>query len=198
MGKKRILNNSMAQIVGKYISKQKCELNDGEIIEIIEELEEIIEMNLELNYLEDIKEDIIQLNIKKDSNLNKIIKKDSIDNQKLEELTIKFLEMLDEQGLVLVLEPNNNVYMDIDYNRLIKVLENNFSLGYARTIINALELIQKIAIVSEEGILNYENYKKLYNNIFASIDIEKSKISYNYMNALLSYVESMGKLYKSK
>lgn len=197
MGKEKILNNSMIQIVEKYISKNKGELSDSEIFEIIEELKKLIEINLELNYLEDIKEDIVHLNIKKDSNLNTIIKKDSIINQEVEELTIKFLDVLDEQGLVLILEPNNNMYIDINYDSLIKLVNNSSFLG-CMGVINSLQLIQKNAIVNEKGVLNYENYKKLYNEIFISTDFEKNQIRYNYMTTLLSYLESMGRIYKNK
>lgn len=197
MGKLKILGKSMERIVEKYKTKEGYILKDEDVFAIIEELKVLIEMNRELNYLEDIKEDIINLKLEKDSRFNTIVKKDFIDDNKVKEITIKFLEMLDEQGLVLILEPNNNLYMDIDYDKFVKLLHKNSNLECIG-IITALESIQKTAIVDSEGVLMCENYKNLYQEIFISTDFEKNPVRFKYMNTILSYLEGISRVYKKK
>lgn len=197
MGKLKTSGISMEKIVEKYIVKEGYVLNDNDVFSVIEELKNLIEMNRELNYLEDVKEDIINLKIEKDSKFNTIIKKDCIENEGLKEITIKFLEILDEQGLVLILEPNNNLYIDIDYNKFVKLLHKYSSLKCIG-VISALELVQNTAIVDSEGVLMNENYKNLYQEVFISTDFEKDPIRFKYMNTILSYLELMPKIYRKK
>lgn len=197
MEKLKITGNSMGRIVEKYRNKEGYIPKDEDVVSIIEELKDLIEMNRELNYLEDIREDIVNLKIEKDSKFNTIIKKDFINGEGLKEITVKFLEILDEQGLILILEPNNNLYIDIDYDRLVKILHGYSSLRFVG-VIRALELIQENAIVNSEGVLAEENYKNLYEEIFVSTDFEKNPIRFKYMNTILSYLEVMFKIYKKK
>lgn len=197
MGKLKTLSNSMESIVEKYIVREGYILNDNDIFSIIEELKNLIEMNRELNYLEDIRKDIVNLKIEKDSKFNTIVKKDYVKNEELNEITVKFIEVLDEQGLILVLEPNNNLYIDINYDKFVKILYKCSSLECIG-VITALESIQRNAIIDCEGVLMEENYKNLYREIFVSTDFEKNPVRFKYMNGILSYLEMMYRIYKKK
>lgn len=197
MEKVKISSNSMEEIVKNYIGKKGYELSDSKVFEIIEKMKLLIEEHLELNYLEDIREDVLHLNIKRDYNLNIIIKKDNIDDKKLKKITVKFLEMLDEQGLILILEPNNNIYIDVDYNKLVKLLYKDSFLA-CMGVINALELIQNNALVTKEGILNYENYKKIHKEILISKEFEEDEIRHKYLDEIISYLKLMAKVYRKK
>lgn len=172
-----------------YIGK-KSVLNILDVFKIVENLRVVIEMNEELNYLEDIKTDILSLKNNKEENNNLIIKKDILGEHRLKELTVEVINMLDEQGLLLVLEPNNNLYMDIDYAKLISLLKNYASIEFM-SILLILDNIERQAIVDYRGNLREESFKELYDDIFVSTDFEKNPVKFNYMCGILNELNNV-------
>lgn len=197
MGVLKLSSNNMGNIVKKYIVKEGQILKDGDILSIIGELRNLIAMNEELNYLEDVRENILNLNIYKKQNFNTIIKKDNIDNGLINELTEKFLEIIEEQGLILIIEPNDNIYIDIDYTKLLEVIQENASLE-STSVISALKLVQENSIIDSKGNIIKENYKNIYKQISILTDFEKNPITFKYMNGILTHLEKLSKIYSKK
>lgn len=197
MGVLKLSSNNMGNIVKKYIVKEGQILKDGDVLSIIGELRNLIAMNEELNYLEDVRENILNLNIYKKQNFNTIIKKDNIDNGLINELTEKFLEIIEEQGLILIIEPNDNIYIDIDYTKLLEVIQENASLE-STSVISALKLVQENSIIDSKGNIIKENYKNIYKQISILTDFEKNPITFKYMNGILTHLEKLSKIYSKK
>lgn len=196
MNKKGFSCKSIYEIIEEY-KKEKKVLNDKDVFLIIDDLRLVIEMNAELGYLEEIKTDIISL--RSDSGLenNVIIKEDVIKRAELKKLTVEVLKMLGEQGLLLVLEPNNNLYMDIDVDKLINILKNCASLE-CLSVLLMLQNIQEQSFIDTKGNFKEESFKRIYQDILVSADFEKNEVRFKYICGILSYLDNLARTYSKK
>lgn len=196
MNKKGFSCKSIHEMVEDYRIEKKV-LNDKDVFLIIDDLRTVIEMNTELGYLEKIKTDILSLKNDFGSENNVIIKEDSIKNAELKKITVEVLKMLGEQGLLLVLEPNNNLYMDIDIDKLINVLKNCASLE-CLSVLLMLQNIQEQSFIDMKGNFKEENFKKIYQDILVSADFEKNEVRFKYICGILNYLDNLARAYSQK
>ena len=197
MKKVKINCITMDTIVEKYRINKEYVLKDEDIFAIISDMRELVQMNVELGYLDEIKEDILNIKDISMQSKNTIVKKDTIKDVELQDLTIEFIKSLDEQGLLLVIEPNNNLFVDIDYVKLTQKIKKYSSMGFVG-IITALISIQEEAIVDENGNLNKSAYRNLYDNILVSTDFEKNPVRFKYMNIILDDLVNIAGMYHNK
>ena len=197
MKKVKINCINMDPIVEKYRINKEYVLKDEDIFAIISDMRELVQMNVELGYLDEIKEDILNIKDISMQSKNTIVKKDTIKDVELQDLTIEFIKSLDEQGLLLVIEPNNNLFVDIDYVKLTQKIKKYSSMGFVG-IITALISIQEEAIVDENGNLNKSAYRNLYDNILVSTDFEKNPVRFKYMNIILDDLVNIAGMYHNK
>lgn len=197
MKKVKINCITMDTIVEKYRINKEYILKDEDIFAIISDMRELVQMNVELGYLDEIKEDILNIKDISMQSKNTIVKKDTIKDVELQDLTIEFIKSLDEQGLLLVIEPNNNLFVDIDYVKLTQKIKKYSSMGFVG-IITALISIQEEAIVDENGNLNKSAYRNLYDNILVSTDFEKNPVRFKYMNIILDDLVNIASMYHNK
>lgn len=196
MNKKGFSCKSIHEIIEDY-RKEKKVLNDKDVFLIIDDLRTVIEMNAELGYLEEIKADILSLKNDFGSENNIIIKEDSMKNTKFKKITVEVLKMLGEQGLLLVLEPNNNLYMDVDIDKLISVLKNCASLE-CLSVLLMLQGIQEQSFIDIQGNFKEENFKKIYQDILISADFEKNEVRFKYICWILNYLDNLARAYSKK
>lgn len=189
----------MKKIVDKHLKKQNGLLEDKDIFLIIEELRGLIEMNIELGYIEDIKEDILNLSLLREDGFNKIVKMEDLKNKKnkVSDITYRFLEMIEEQGLVLVLEPNDNIYIDVNYDALLNVVKDKSTLTFAN-VFAMLDLLQNESYLDKDGYLNKDKFYKMYKQVLVTTDFEKDCVRYKYLENILSYMEKLKRVYNEK
>lgn len=183
---------TMDEIINSYSKNGEVLIKDREIFSIIEELKVIIETNNEMNYLFDVREDIISLR-KELNGENLIIKKDTLNENGLSELTYEFINMIDEQGLVLILEPNNNLYIDIDYHKLINRLKKCSPISCMSVLVSLIK-IQEKSIFDEFGKFSLTKYDKLHEDILIDTDFERDEDGFKYMCTILSDLECLGRI----
>lgn len=193
--KKSVLCKNIYEIVEEVKGNEKF-IKTEDMPKLIAEMRTLIEMNNELNYLDDIKTDILSLKSSFDSNNNIIVKGNVVDQFELRELTVEVLKVLSEQGLVLVIEPNNNIYIDMDIDKLIEVCRDILSIEN----VNVLMWLQKLqvrAIVDIHGNLKEET-NELYKELVVATDFEKNEVRFNFMCGVLSEMEGLVKVYSKK
>lgn len=188
----------MDKVIGKYTIKEDYILKDLDILSIIDEMSKIIDMNIELGYVEDLNKDAHNLVNRDNPDRNTIVRYSNISDFEIREMTSKIIEDLDEQGLLVVIEPSKNLFIDIDYEKLINKIVEHSQLSDCMSVITTLISIQEQAIVDERGYLKTDALKKLHQNTIVSADFEKNPNSFNYMVRILSYLEKLYFAYKQK
>lgn len=196
MEKIKASNSSIKSIIENNITENGPIITEENIYSIIHKVETLIEQNNELGFIEDIKEDILSIQLERKTLENCIIRKSNVDISKLRELTVKVLEILEEQNLVIVLEPNNNLYIDVDYLEIIDFISTKNGLQRFICILDNLELIQKTALVDENNNKHSKNYNDIYEKISQNADFQKNELVFNLMLKVISYLELMYKIYQ--
>lgn len=193
-----LLSKSMGmdKVIEKYIVKKDYILKDIDILNIIDEMSNIVDMNVELGYVEDLKNDVHNLVDRENLDRNTIIRYANISDFEIREMTSKIIEHLDEQGLLVVIEPNRNLFIDIDYEKLINKIVKCSNLSNCMSVITTLISIQERAIVDERGYLKRDKLKQMYEEAIISANFEKNPNSFNYMLRILSYLDKLYFAYK--
>lgn len=193
-----LLSKSMGmdKVIEKYIVKKDYILKDIDVLNIIDEMSNIVDMNVELGYVEDLKNDIHNLIDKENLDRNTIIRYSNISDFEIREMTSKIIECLEEQGLLVVIEPNRNLFIDIDYEKLINKIVKCSNLSNCMSVITTLISIQERAIVDERGYLKRDKLKQMHEEAITSADFEKNPNSFNYMLRILSYLDKLYFAYK--
>lgn len=185
---------SMNRLIEQYKTKNKGILRDKDIVSIIKEMNNLIAMNIELGYLDDLKKEINILKDNNNVNVNTIIRYEDALKLELKELTLRIIEVLDNQGLLIVVEPNSNLFIDIDYEKFLVNTSKCSPLNHI-SMVTALMDIQKIAFVDSNGNLKRDNLDKLHEELLISTDFEKNPDMFKYMLNTLCYLEKFYFIY---
>lgn len=189
-------STGMDKVIKKYIIKKDYILKTVDILNIIDDMFNIVDMNIELGYVEDLKNDAHNLVDKKNLHRNNIVRYDDMSNFELRDMTVKIIKDLDEQGLLLVVEPNGNLFIDIDYQKLTNKLVKCSHLTSCMSVITTLMSIQERSIVNERGNLKKEELAEIHKEAIISADFEKNPITFKYMMGIISYIEKLYFMYK--
>ena len=185
---------SMNRLVEQYKMKNEGILRDEDIISIIKKMDNLIHMNVELGYLDDLKKEINTLKNNDNVDVNTIIRYQDALNLNLKELTLRIIEDLDNQGLLVVIEPNNNLFIDIDYEKFLVATSKCSPMNHISMVV-ALMDIQKTAFVDNSGNLKKDNLDKLHEELLISTDFEKNTYMFEYMLNTLCYLEKFYFIY---
>ena len=165
-------------------------LKDEDIVSILKEMHKLIDINVELGYLDELKKEInsIKNYVNADLKDNAIIRYKDISNLKLKEIVLRIMEELEKQGLLIVIEPNANLFIDIDYENFLTRTAKCSSFHHVNMIV-ALASIQKNAIVNSYGKLEKYKLDKLREEFIVSTDFEKNPVLFDYMLKTLDYLD---------
>lgn len=187
--------NELLRFLGINRRESEC-LTSEEVVLAINNLRKkaqmIIEANLETGISEYIRKSIMTIiseesfKIKDGTILNKCI---SLSDAKLvtDEFVCKFIEDLDKNYLHMIVEPNGNLYIDVNYTKLKKDFKC-ICTSIAIPIFIYSEKIQETAIVSKEGVLT-EQYFNLRKQMLIDTDFEKDEAVFKYCNELINYLD---------
>lgn len=155
-------------------------LDDKSFIDIMRKLKFNIELVSELNFLKDYRNDISKL-IKSEDFLynNLILNLDEICKISDNKDVIEVFKFFDSQSLCVVVEPNKNMYLSLDYSKIVSKLKKYVSAE----AINALLLhdkVQRFAFVNLKNELLLDNINKLKQEVIISCDFEKKPIIFEY------------------
>lgn len=191
----KIENRELLRYLG--INKDDSEvLTSKEVVLAIDNLRKkaqmIIEGNMEVGISEDIKKAVLSLisekafEVNEDIVLNKFVTLKDAKNAK-GEFIYEFIEQLDEDYLHMIVEPNNNVYIDVNYTKLKRDLKN-MCASIAMPIFIYSEKVQRTAIVSKDGKLSRQFFD-LKNEMIVNTDFEKDASVFKYCSELIDYLD---------
>ena len=195
MIKKGISCKNLKEIIDEIISDDTTIVKYDEVFQIISKMKSIICMYNELNYLSDVNSDVIFLRNQYGDdvyNSNFLLGIDDIGDYDVNNLLIDLLKSLDESGLILILEPNNNLYIDIDYVKLIEELLERYE--FDDSILILLNDIQKTAFVKRDSTFNKIEFNRIYTELVALVDFEKDDTKLKYLSMLISDLSKIKKL----
>lgn len=196
MERKSTKHTNLESILEKYIIVKKDSINENDVELMISEINTLIEMNTEIGFIDDIREDVLKLKSNNSTESNILIRGCDIESLKLNDLTNEVLKKLEEQGLLLVIELNNNIYIDIDYSVVDKLISKHSLLEQYAGVVESFELLQKTSFVDANGIFKDDVYKEVYHKLCVDADFQKNKISFEFMKKALCELDLICKIYR--
>ena len=178
----------MDRFIEQYKERNNGLLKDEDIVPIIKKMENLIDVNIELGYLDDLRKEVKILKNNKDIDVNTIVRYQDALKLDLTELNLRIIEMLNEQGLLLVIEPNSNLFIDIDYEKLLVNTRKCSTFSHVN-MVSELILIQQTAIFDSCGKIKKDSFDNLYKGLLVSTDFEKNSCMFKYMVYILSYLD---------
>lgn len=155
-------------------------LDNKSFVAVMKKLKFNIELISELNFLKDYRNDISEL-IKSEDFLynNLILNLDKIceisDNKDL----IEIFKFFDSQSLCVVVEPNKNMYLSLDYSKIVSKLKKHVSVEAINSLLLHDE-VQRLAFINQKNELLLDNINKLKQEVIISCDFEKNPIIFEY------------------
>ena len=168
-------------------------LEDDIFIDMMYSFKRNMDIMLELGLLEECKGYILN-NIIIDNTNNLIINNTNIRNFTTNKDILEIMNFLSSNAICIVVEPNKNMYFDIDYkmvsDRLIKSLSVDavYSLMIHRKV-------QEFAVVDEKGVLS-DGVFEFKNKVLIDCDFQKNDTIFEYCCKALDSVELSIAVYK--
>ena len=183
----------------KNLVDKKAKLNDRNylflenksFVDVMRDLKTNIEFILELGFLDDCREEILNGIKNKNISINEenlILNGDNLSRLSTDTRIAEILKFLDYHCLCIIVEPNKNMYISIDYQKAKSIMEKHISVEANR----ALSLhyrVQESAIVDSESNLLTSKVDELRHELIVSCDFEKNPILFPYCCESLSELE---------
>lgn len=171
----------------------KIFIKDNDFVRMMHELKRSIDLIIELEFLNDYNEMILN-SITKDRTENVILNLNNIKDILNENDVIEIVNFLSQNGFCIIIEPNNNIYIDIDYT----LIKNTFSNSISRNAVYSIvihEKVQNFAFVDNKGNLSKDinDFKK---EILADCDFQKNEIMFSYCCEALDFISLSITVYK--
>ena len=178
------------------VKKEKELLNVCDILKLIDTLRLSIDMHNELNILDDIKSDVFIVKNELKANRNLLISKENLSEYDFKDLTINFINMLEEQCLLLVVN-ENLIHIDINYDRLIRITKDIADSNCLKALI-ALKDFQSVNLFNIDKTLNLSELEELHKKYVVSADFEKNEELFKFLCSMLRDLEILKKAYSTK
>lgn len=171
----------------------KIFIKDNDFVRMMHELKRSIDLIIELEFLNDYNEMILN-SITKDRTENVIVNLNNIKDILNENDVVEIVNFLSQNGFCIIIEPNNNIYIDIDYT----LIKNTFSNSISRNAVYSIiihEKVQNFAFVDNKGNLSkdIDDFKK---EILADCDFQKNEIMFPYCCEALDFISLSIAVYK--
>ena len=164
-------------------------LENESFVDIMRILKSNIELISEIGFLEDCKDNL--LSTIKDKNVkekNLILNSDNISDISTDTKIAEIFKFLDFHCLCIVVEPNNNMYIAIDYEKVKSIIQRQISVEANRAL-SLHHRVQESAIVDSESNLLTSKITELRHELTVSCDFEKNPILFPYCCESLSELE---------
>lgn len=164
-------------------------LENESFVDIMRILKSNIELISELGFLDDCRDNL--LNIIKDENIkekNLILNSDNISKMSTDSKIVEIFKFLDLHCLCVVVEPNNNMYISIDYQKIQSIIQRQISVEANRAL-SLHHRVQESAIVDSESNLLTSKITELRHELTVSCDFEKNPVLFPYCCESLSELE---------
>lgn len=164
-------------------------LENESFVDIMRILKSNIELISEIGFLEDCKGNL--LSTIKDKNVkekNLILNSDNISDISTDNKIAEIFKFLDLHCLCIVVEPNNNMYIAIDYEKVKSIIQRQISVEANRAL-SLHHRVQESAIVDSESNLLTSEITELRHELTVSCDFEKNPILFPYCCESLSELE---------
>lgn len=174
------------------INRCKGMLTVSETVELLRKLNLLIEMHNELGILNDLKSDLLISKNSLTTGKNLLISAENIIDFDVKEKTIDYINMLDEQCLLVILN-EHVVYIDVNYEKMKKLCVSESS-----NMLGVLSELQSLNFFNNEKVLNEVGLHDMYKKIVVSADFEKNDDAFKYLCEVLSGLQGVRKVYSKK
>lgn len=174
-------------------NNEKVFLKDNVFVQMMHELNQNKNLIMELGLLDNYNHAILSsINTNRTQNL--IINSNNIKEILKDEDIIKIVEFLTQNGICIIIEPNNNIYLDIDYTLVKHTIIKSVSTDAIYAIL-LHEKVQNFAVVDNQGRLSQDIYK-FKDEVIISCDFQKNATIFPYYCEALDFIDLSIAVYK--
>ena len=168
-------------------------LEDNVFVDMMDTFKRNMDNILELGFLEDCKEHISS-SVTIDNTKNLIVNSANIRNFTTNEDTIETINFLSSNAICIVVEPNKNMYFDIDYKMVLDRLIKSLSVDAVYSLMIHRK-VQELAVVDEKGVLS-DGVFEFKNKVLIDCDFQKNDTIFEYCCKAFDSVELSIAVYK--
>lgn len=203
-----MLNNRDRKLVLDLVDKYGKEKESGSIfidnenfIKLINEFYPYISELDSLNYIPDIKKEVIDIvskqNQSKYTKDNILVSYNDIKMYTNNQLVLEFFKLLDLYSLYIIVRPDKNLFIDINYYQVFDLILGKISTEALQSA-SVYHTIQKNSIIDFKGNLDESKYSKLHSETIISCDFVKDGILHEFACKALDELKCHASLYNSK
>lgn len=166
-------------------------LKNEYFVDIMRILKSNIELISEIGLLNDCRDNL--LTIIKDKKIiikeeNLILNGDNVSEMTTDNKLAEIFKFLDFHCLCIIVEPNSNMYISLDYQKIQSIIQRQISVEANRAL-SLHHRVQESAIVDGESNLLTSKITELRHELTVSCDFEKNPILFPYCCESLSELE---------
>ena len=169
-------------------------IEDAVFVEMMHNLNKNKDLVIEMDLLKDYNDELLS-SLDNPRALNTIINYDNIRDFSKDNDIEKIFEFLTCNGICAVIEPNNNIYLDIDYTLLKKATGGSVSTDAIYSLM-LHEKVQNFTVVNSNGKL-LESAYDFKKQILIDCDFQKNSIIFPYCCEALNSIALSIDVYKN-
>lgn len=171
----------------------KMFLDNDAFVEMMLSLKNDIALISELGFLEDCSKDILSSTTLENTK-NLIVNTNNISEFTNSKDIMEIVNFLSSNAICIVVEPNNNTYLDLDYGLIKSEIGNSITRDAVYSLI-LHEKVQNFAVVTTTGQLS-EDLNTFKNKVLVDCDFQKNEVLFPFCCKALDSLELSIAIYK--